>query len=174
MITFAIVMFPLTLKAQLAASDAFRASWIFFASPTDRMRIVRSAKNVVTVLFLLPYLVLVTALVMYVTGSIVHVAIHMMLVFLLSHFALQLFTLMRPELPFSRPLAKGQTPAGFFGFMMGSMMFAFVLQGFSAVLYSSLTATIAAFSSVIAASVLIDRLTQRRVARDMADVEFGG
>ena len=174
MITFAIVMFPLTLKAQLAASDAFRASWIFFASPTDRMRIVRSAKNVVTVLFLLPYLVLVTALVMYVTGSIVHVAIHMMLVFLLSHFALQLFTLMRPELPFSRPLAKGQTPAGFFGFMMGSMMFAFVLQGFSAVLYSSLTATIAAFASVIAASVLIDRLTQRRVARDMADVEFGG
>ena len=58
--------------------------------------------------------------------------------------------------------------------MMGSMMFAFVLQGFSAVLYSSLTATIAAFSSVIAASVLIDRLTQRRVARDTADVEFGG
>src|SRR5262249_56425019 len=50
-----IMMFPATLRTQLIGSDAFHASWIFFATPADRIRLVHSAKKVVVPFFLLPY-----------------------------------------------------------------------------------------------------------------------
>ena len=61
MVTLAMLMFPTMLKMNLGRSDAYRASWIFFATPADRTRLVRAAKNVLVVTFLVPYLLCVAA-----------------------------------------------------------------------------------------------------------------
>ena len=53
-VTMALMMFPSLLKMQLTNSELFKASWIFFATPADRLSIVRSSKNVLMVYFLLP------------------------------------------------------------------------------------------------------------------------
>ena len=56
LVGFAIMMFPAMLKMQLTRSDAYRASWIFFAAPVNRANLIRASKNVVVAMFLLPYL----------------------------------------------------------------------------------------------------------------------
>ncbi len=59
--TMAVLASPAMLRMLLTRSDAFRASWIFFTCPSDRMRIARSSKDVLVVFFLVPYLLLVAA-----------------------------------------------------------------------------------------------------------------
>ena len=174
LLLIAVLMFPATLRTQLTSSDAFRASWIFFATPTDRMRVIRAAKNVVVVLFLLPYLGFLAAIFMYMTGSIWHVLVHLALIGFLSHLGLQVLVLLDPALPFSRPLTKGQSPGLFFGFMMVGSVIALLLEVFSPFLYASRVATAAAFALVAAASAIVDRRTRARVEQQTAALEFGG
>jgi hypothetical protein len=47
-------MFPSMLKLSLTRSDAFRASWIYFACPADRARVIRATRDVLLLYFLLP------------------------------------------------------------------------------------------------------------------------
>ena len=163
----ALMMFPSLLKQELTRSEAFRASWIFFACPIDRVKIARASKNVMVAFFLLPYLALVTVVVAWFAGSFAHVAVHMALLRLVSHLVLQVGILMDPALPFSRPPAvKGQRTTAFFWFMIGVAIVTSILQSFSAAWYSSLPATLAAFAAVVLLSIGIDRLTRARVERD--------
>jgi hypothetical protein len=59
LVTLAMLMFPTMLKLQVGRSDNFRASWIFFASPVDRTRLVRATRQVLVLGFLLPYIAVV-------------------------------------------------------------------------------------------------------------------
>jgi hypothetical protein len=170
----AVFMFPATLRTQLTSSDAFLASWIFFATPSNRIRIVRAAKDVVVVLFLVPYLAFQAAIFIYMTGSVWHVLVHFALIGLLSHLGLQVLVFLDPALPFSRPLTKAQNPGWFFGFMMAASFVALLVQAFSPFLYASGVATAITFALVIAASAVVDRLTRARVERQTAALEFGG
>ena len=50
-LTMAVLASPAMLRMLLTRSDSFRASWIFFTCPSDRMRIARSSKDVLVVFF---------------------------------------------------------------------------------------------------------------------------
>src|SRR5262245_49640206 len=93
----------------LGRSDAFGASWTFFAWLADRSFLIRAAKNVVVVTFLVPYIAAVAVVAGYFSPSIPHLLIHLSIVGLVGHLVLQLITLIDPELPFSKPLAKGRS-----------------------------------------------------------------
>ena len=95
-ISVAIMMFPQLLKAAISRSEAFRASWIFFVSPVDRAKLIRAASNVLVATFLVPYLIVIAAVLIYFVGAPVHVLIHITLMGLLSYFALQLYVLIDP------------------------------------------------------------------------------
>jgi hypothetical protein len=58
---FAIIFIPMTLHTALAASESWRAAWIFFAAPVSHARIVVAAKNFVTVYFLGTYVIALAA-----------------------------------------------------------------------------------------------------------------
>jgi hypothetical protein len=173
-VAMAVMMFPSILKMHLTRSDAFRASWVFFACPSDRMQIVRSSKNVLVTFFLLPYLLFLTVLYTYFAGNVVHVAVHIALLGLLSHLVLQVAVFLDPELPFSKPMQKGRNQTTLFGFMTVIMIVSIFLEIFSAALYASLTATLAAFTVILLASLGVDRLTRVRVARETGSLEFEG
>ena len=162
--TMAVLASPAMLRMLLTRSDAFRASWIFFTCPSDRMRIARSSKDVLVVFFLIPYLLLVSAIYSYVVGNVVHVLVHVAFLGLLAHLVLQLALLLDPALPFSRPMQKGRSTSLFFGFTLVTDSREPVHPVLClARMYSSVISTIAAVVGIVLFGVIIDWLTRARV-----------
>jgi len=174
MITIAVMMFPTMLKLNLARSDSYRASWIFFASPSDRARIVQASKNILVVTFLLPYLIVVGILLAYFTTSIPHLIVHLLVMVLVSHLVLQLVTFVEPELPFSRPLVKGTSSSRVFVVMILAVGAATSLPFFAPLVYRSTIATAAGIATLVLISVMIDRFTRLRIEAQASRLEFEG
>jgi hypothetical protein len=170
----AILMFPTMLRMNLVRSDAYRASWIFFATPVDRARIVRASKDLLVTTFLLPYLLLVGAVIAWFSPSIWHVAVHLIVVGLLSHLVLQVVILLEPELPFSKPLSKGSSSTRVFVVMFVVGTSAAVLPALAPLMYRSGLATAIAIGALVGTSVLLDRATRLRIRKLTAKLEFEG
>jgi hypothetical protein len=173
-VSMAVMMFPSMLKLALAYSESYRASWIFFACPADRTRMIRSAKNVLTVFFLLPYLGFVAAVYTYFVGNIWHVAVHISLLGLMSHLCLQFFVLMDPQLPFSKPPQRTRNSGVFMVFLFGMVILSALANAASAWLYASATRAVTAFAAIVLASVAVERLTRARVLHQAQSLEFQG
>ena len=174
MITLAMMMFPGMLKMSLGRSDAFRASWIFFACPADRTRLVRAAKNVLVVTFILPYLLFVALAVAYFSENVLHLLIHLSVIGLLSHLVLQVTTFVVPELPFSKPITKGRSSTRVFLLSMLVAVGAVFFPLLAPVLYRSTWTIVCTFAIVIAVTAAMERLTWIRVQRQTATLEFEG
>jgi hypothetical protein len=173
-VTMAVMMFPALLKMHLTRSDSYRASWIFFASPSRRMPLVRASQKVLVAFFLLPYLLFLVALYTYFIGNVFHVAVHITLQGLLGYLVLQVTMLADPALPFSKPVEKGRNSAGMLGFMAAVALGSSVLDAASAQVYGSALATAGAFGAIVLASVVVDLLTRARVERETESLEFEG
>ena len=174
LVTVAVLMFPSMLKMSLGYSEAFRASWVFFASPSDRTSVIRASKNVLVAYFLAPYLIFVTALYLFFVHNPLHVGIHMLLLGLLSHLGLQMMFFLDPDLPFAKPPMKGRSSTMMFVFMFGVFFVSGMLNAFSPVLYAHAWLTIALFAIVIAISLVVDQVTRSRIAWQTRDLEFQG
>jgi hypothetical protein len=173
-LTMAVLTSPAMLRMLLTRSDAFRASWIFFTCPGDRMKIVRSSKDVLVAFFLIPYLLVVSVFYSYVVGNVVHVLVHVMFLGLLAHLILQIALLFDPALPFSRPMQPTRTTGMFIGFALTTIVVSVFLQFYSARIYSTVTSTITAVAVIVLAGVVIDLLTRARVSRQTQLLEFEG
>ena len=173
-VTMVLIMFPSLLKLHLTRSEAFRASWIFFSSPADRMKIVRASKDVLVGFFLVPYLLFLVAVYTYMVGNLWHVVVHLALQGLLGHFVLQVAMLIDPALPFSRPVRKGGSSVVMMVFLASMAALSAVLNAFSAPLYGSVRATAGVFAGIVLSGLVVDRLTRARVARQAASLEFEG
>ena len=173
-VTVAVLMFPSMLKPALTRSDSFRASWVFFACPADRLRIIRSAKNVLVAFFLVPYLLFIGAIFLCFSQNVWHVVVHVALLGLISHLVLQANVLLDPELPFSRPMQVNRRANSIIMLMIVMFVISGLLQGFSATLYQSPTATAIAFGVVITSSIVMELLTRARVELQARSLEFEG
>ena len=174
LVTVAVLMFPSLLQMGFSRSESFQAAWVFFASPTDRHRIIQSAKNVLAAFFLLPYLVFVAALYLYFVHNVWHVLLHVALLGLLSYLALQVMVLVDPELPFSRPWQKGRNSGMMIAFMAIVFIGAIVLQLFGPVMYASALTMGIVFGVLVGASIVVDLLTRARVTGQARRLEFEG
>jgi len=174
LVTVAVVMFPSMLKPALTRSESFRASWVFFACPADRLRVIRSAKNVVVAFFLAPYLLFIGAIYLYFAHNVLHVLVHIALLGLISHLVLQAYVLLDPELPFSRPMQVGRRSGALVMVMLVMGLISGLLQAFSPTLYGSVEATTIAFGVLLVATIVLDLLTRARVERQARSLEFEG
>jgi hypothetical protein len=173
-LTMAVLASPAMLRMLLTRSDAFRASWIFFTCPSDRMRIARSSKDVLVAFFLIPYLLVVSAIYAYVVGNVVHVLVHVAFLGLLAHLVLQIALLLDPALPFSRPMQQTRVTGFFLAFTFATILVSLFIQFYSALIYSDITWTIAAVAIVVLIGLVIDLLTRARVSRQAQLLEFEG
>jgi hypothetical protein len=173
-VTMAVLASPAMLRMLLTRSDAFRASWIFFTCPSDRMKIARSSKDVLVAFFLIPYLLVVSAIYSYVVGNVIHVLVHVAFLGLLAHLVLQIGLLLDPALPFSRPMQKGRSSSLFLGFTLATILVSLFLQFYSARVYGSITSTVTAVAVIVFIGVVIDLLTRARVSRQAQLLEFEG
>lgn len=174
LVSLAMLMFPSMLKMNLGRSDAYRASWIFFACPADRTKILRAAKNILVAGFLVPYLVIVAIVLAFLATNLVHLVIHLIVVALLSHLVLQVITFAEPELPFSKPMAKGRSSTRVFVLMMVVGVGAVLLPLAAPVIYASPGATMLTIAALVGASLFMEQLTRVRVEAQAAKLEFEG
>jgi hypothetical protein len=173
-VTFVLVMFPSLLKLQLTRSDSFRASWIFFVTPADRMKVVRAATNVLVSFFLVPYVLFLIAIYTYFVGNLWHVAVHMVLQGLIGHLVLQVTMLVEPALPFSKPVQRTRNSLVTIGFLAVMAAMSAILDRFSAAVYASVVSTAAVYGAVIVGSLVVELLTRARVGNQAASLEFEG
>ena len=173
-LTMAVLASPTMLRMLLTRSDAFRASWIFFTCPGDRMKIARSSKDVLVAFFLIPYLLVVSLIYGYVVGNIVHVLVHVTFLGLLAHLVLQIALLLDPALPFSRPMQQTRVTGFFLGFTLVTILGSLFIQFFAARIYSSAASTVAAIAVILVIGFVIDLLTRARVQRQAQLLEFEG
>jgi hypothetical protein len=174
MVSIAVMLFPMLLKQHLAHSDSFRASWIFFSTPADRTDVIRSAKNVLLAFFLLPYLAFVGAALAFVTRDWGYVVVYLLLLGSLSHVALLMLTLIRPELPFSKPVEKARGSSGIIGAMVVVSILGAAVPFIARAVRVDTVATVVAFAVIAAVTLALDRLTRLRIERQAVHLEFQG
>ncbi len=174
LVRVAILIFPTMLRSNLAASDAFRASWIYFATPADRARLIRSARDILAVFFLLPYLALVGVTLALLVDDPLWLLGYLAMAGLTSNLMLLIATLLSPELPFARPHEKMQETSRVIFVMILAGVVGILLMKLVDWLYGNPVALATAFAAVIAASVLVGRLTRTRIERQAEGLEFLG
>jgi len=174
LVSIAMLLFPSMLRSSLVRSDAFRASWIVFVSPSNRARLLRSAQNVLVVTFLIPYLLLTGVVMAWFYHQVRIVFIHLVVMGLLSHLLLQLSTLIEPELPFSKPIDKGLSSARIFGLTMLAGVAATGLAFLTPSIYGRPLAVLLTCVLLTAGTIILDRSMRLRVDRETAGLEFLG
>jgi hypothetical protein len=163
LVGLAVLLFPAMLSQHFAASDAYRASWIYAATPADRARLVIALKNIAVVYFLLPFLAFVAAMFAWRMGSLSRGLLHAVLLGLISHVALQGAVILSPRLPFAMPPNKTQGSAALFAWM-----FVVIFGGQGALVfldrwvYVTTARTVAAAVVLVAAVLILDRIVALR------------
>ncbi|MDX9758116.1 MAG: hypothetical protein RBU27_03055 [Bacteroidota bacterium] len=170
---FALAFFPVLLMAAMVRSDSWQASWIFHATPSDKGNLVLAMKDVLMVLFVLPYVLALGILFAVYFNSIQHVVVHVLILALLSHCIMQLLVMANPHLPFSRPLRKGERSSGIFvGIIIAAVGMTATINLLARWIYTSPVGTGATLVSLAVLTIIFEKLAARRVRRKAADFQF--
>lgn len=137
LVYMAVMMFPPMLRATLSQSDAFAAAWIFKGTPADRRALVLALRNVLVVWFLLPYLAFLGVIYFVVSSRPEMVPVHVFVLGLLSFLLMMADLMFNPDLPFSRPPARGARTASTFLSILGAVLVGSTLRFALHVVYSS-------------------------------------
>lgn len=108
LIYIAMLLIPLLVKQSIDMSDSHEAAWIFFASPTALHRLVMAAKRVSYIYFVMPAVLVVTALFAYFFDNLAHAVLHGLTLALLVYVAQQVIFMLKPAVPFSEPRTRGR------------------------------------------------------------------
>ena len=171
---FAAIGFPLAMLETLFRSESFPASWMFFAAPTDRARLVVNSGLCVTVLFVAPYMLVFFGIFAWSFGDLWHALAHTLVLGLIAHLAIQMLLLAAPRLPFSQPPRKGGRMASLVGMIVVGMVIAVFLPLANALAYSSTAFTIAYIGVLAVLGVLMPLAVRRGVRGRVERLEFAG
>jgi hypothetical protein len=168
-------MFPTMLRMSLINSDSYQASWVYYATPADRARLVLGAKDFIFIHFVLPYLAFIGAVFLYFFQNAWHVLLHLSVLALFSHFFLQLAVFVNPALPFSQPARKGQRAGGFVVILMfGPFAALWLLYALAAWVYPRISLLLVVLICFAAVSWAMEKSLQVRVRRRTASLEYQG
>jgi hypothetical protein len=165
-IQIAVMFLPMTLRQAIVTSDAYRASWLFYATPADRTRLVLAARDVITVFFLVPYLAFMAAIFTYFFGNVLHAVLHAFFLGFMSYLVLQFTIMLDPKLPFSTPPMKDTRGGMTFALQLLVMFLgiaAYLLLTY--VVYRSAIRIVIAASLFFTAAKLMAQMTRARVER---------
>ena len=150
LVYMAVVMFPPMLRAALTQSDAFAAAWIFKGTPSSPRALVLALRNVLVVWFLLPYLAFLAAIYFSVSSRPAMVPVHVILLGLLSFLLMMADLLLNPDLPFSRPWARGARTWSTFVAILAAVLVGSTLPFVLQAVYSSTLALVVTLAGLVA------------------------
>ncbi len=171
LVYFAVILFPALLKQALVRSDAWRAAWIFHATPADGVRLVLALKEYVLVAFLLPYIVAVGLLLSLWFETWWHVALLVLVLALVAHLLLLLDLWIRPQLPFSQPATKGARTRDTIFLMFVISCVGVSVPRLLSMLFATPTRIVSTFVVLLLVTAALQVLAARRVRSLMRDVE---
>jgi hypothetical protein len=164
---------PASLKQLVTASDAYRASWIFHATPADRTRLVLAARNVISIFVVGPYLVCLGIFFAWSFGSVLHAALHVVFLGLMSQIVFQVIVLMDPRLPFADPPNRSRDSGALFGVMTVTMFGGIALYwAVTGLVYPSPRLTAVTLGTLLTTVWGLDRLTRVRIAATVDDLAY--
>lgn len=170
---FALAFFPILLMASMARSDSWQASWIFHATPSDKGKLVLAMKDVLMVLFVIPYVLSLGAIFSFYFENYQHVVVHVLILSLLSHCIMQVLVMMNPHLPFSRPLRKGERSTGvFIGIVVAALSMTIIINVLARAIYPSQIATGATLVILAVLTIIFERIAAERVRRKSRHFQF--
>jgi len=168
----AVVFMPMTLQASLQYSDAWRAAWIFFATPASAARLIIAAKNLVAVWFLGGYLLLLAGIWSFYFDRVWHAFLHAAIIGMLAHILLQLAVLVKPALPFASEPRRGERGSKIYTvFFFGSMLAA-ILPIFLPVAYERPVLLAAVIAIMLFVTASLELALRLRVNEAIGDLEF--
>jgi hypothetical protein len=171
----AIMLFPIMLKTTLVSSDSYQASWIFYATPADKERLVLSMKDFVMVYFVLPYLLFIGAIFTYFFKNAMHVFLHLIVLLVLAHILLQVAVLMSPDLPFSQPVRKGERSGRILiAVLIAPLITMLLLPALFAWAYPRPNVFAAMLAGLMAITLLLEKAVAVRVHRVSRRLQFQG
>lgn len=171
---FAAIGFPLSMVETLFRSESFPASWIFFAAPADRARLVVNAGICVVLFFVAPLMLVFLGIFAWSFGNLWHAAAHTLVLGLISHIAIQMLLLAAPRLPFSQPPRKGSRMGALVGMIVVGMVIALLLPLTLWVAYSSSIFTVAFLTVLALAGVRMPHAVRKGVRGRVERLEFAG
>jgi hypothetical protein len=175
LVYLAVLLFPLMLQTNLRNSDHYQASWIFFSSPMQRDRLVLAAKNFVVVYFLLPYLLLIGILFCYFYVALWHAGVQILVLAMVAHLVLQIAVFMSPEVPFSRPVKKGERSARMILIMMIMPILSLgLLSAIFLLIYPSRLLTGGLLVVLVLLTLMMERLLTVRIERRLGALQYQG
>jgi len=169
---FAVIFIPMTLHTALAASESWRAAWIFFATPASHARIVVASKNFVTIYFLGTYVVALAAFWSWFFERVWHAALHALILGALAHLLLQLAVITRPSLPFAAEPHKAQRSAATFALFLVGGVVAGVFPFLLSIVYRRLATTIGTVVFLLLITVAVEYALRLRVDEAIGELEF--
>ena len=169
-----VLFFPLMLLTELYKSDSFRASWIFFSAPKDMAKLITLTGRFVTVFYLIPYVVVVAAVLAWAFADIWHGVGHAVFLGLAGHIGMHIFLLVVPRLPFSQPPRVAQRSGKMFVVLLGGILTAMVIvPAILRLAYMETTGAIATIALLALVSLFLPGAVERRLRLRVRELEFG-
>lgn len=172
MIYVAVLLFPGIVRGAFSRSDAYRAAWLFYASPASAGRLLLGLKNVIAVWFLVPYSLAVGALLIVVLPSVPEAALSTLLPPLCGHLLLLGLLLLDPALPFSRPPEVAANTRSMLLLILPAMFLGQLLPAILSGLAARPAMALLSLVVLLAANVGMESLLRRRVDRLASEAEF--
>jgi hypothetical protein len=175
LVYFVIVLFPMTIKEAVTRSESYLASWIFFVTPAEKVRLVLALKKILFTAFIVPYLLVLSLVFLYYFNNVLHVLMHLIVLLLFSYAFLQVYLLFNPQMPFSVPRQMGQR-ASLLGAVMvlGPIVMIGVLLLFSFFVYRDPLVYVVSVAVLSLTIVILEKYLLLRVSRKLRRLEFLG
>jgi hypothetical protein len=158
----------------IAITAEHQASWILFATPSDRVRQVRAARDAVLVLLVLPTLVLLTAFLAYAYGHPGHALLHVTFLGGITYLLIDVAVALRPRLPFSFPATNRKGTFGGAATILGAaigMVTAGLLEFYA---FPTMSGVVVGLAALTVSVVIINRITAGRMTRQLDAMTYLG
>lgn len=102
-----IIVIPFVILASMHISKTWKASWVFYATPIDRRKMVTSVTRLVAIIILLPFGIFFLYIYTMFYGSFVHALLHTLFLLSLARAGMSLANIFTIKLPFASNYASG-------------------------------------------------------------------
>ncbi|MCK5127104.1 MAG: hypothetical protein KAR42_12695 [candidate division Zixibacteria bacterium] len=101
MFGIACIIAPYTLIGSLQASKQWKAAWVFFAAPLNRVNLIRAMERISNLLVTIPMAIFLSIILSFLYGSVLHAVLHTITLIVIALCALTLINVFSIKLPFA-------------------------------------------------------------------------
>lgn len=172
---FTVLMLPVILKQSLDTSDAYEASWIFYASPVRLSHVILATRNILFLLLCIPSFLLMLGVFVYYFHNASHAVLHALTILLVSLLFLQIVYLVAPKLPFAEPKVRGgQSRAFAMLFIVLPLSGLLLLTAIAKYFYVSTWHIAGLFLMLLGLILICETLIHQRVRRAAKGLQYPG